>query len=168
MRARRGDRIVLAGEQVGQPVRDGEIIEVRGADGAPPYVVRWSDGREATFFPGPDAVVQPGGDDGRAEGAPSAAPTKATPRVQEWQIRVSVLEQDDDTTAQAVLLSGPVERTDASGTAHRSARDPASPRIGDEIAVARALRHLADRLLERARHDVEDATGEHDVDIRAN
>ncbi|MCK6211466.1 DUF1876 domain-containing protein [Georgenia sp. EYE_87] len=86
--------------------------------------------------------------------------------MQEWQIRVTLLEQEDDTTAQAVLLSGPAERADASGTAHRSPRDPASPRIGDEIAVARALRHLADRLLERARHDVEDATGEHDVEIR--
>ncbi|GAA4288269.1 DUF1918 domain-containing protein [Georgenia daeguensis] len=166
MRARRGDHIVLAGEQVGHPVRDGEIIEVRGANGAPPYVVRWSDGHEATFFPGPGAVVQPGGEAEEGTGAPAAAAT--SPAVHEWQIRVSVLEQDDDTTAQAVLLSGPAERTDASGTAHRSAKDPASPRIGDEIAVARALRHLSDRLLERARHDVEDATGEHDVDIRSS
>jgi hypothetical protein len=166
MRARRGDRIVLAGEQVGHPVRDGEIIEVRGADGAPPYVVRWSDGHEATLFPGPDAVVQPKEADGQAEGAPDAATGQSPRAVQEWQIRVTLLEQEDDTTAQAVLLSGPAERADASGTAHRSPRDPASPRIGDEIAVARALRHLADRLLERARHDVEDATGEHDVDIR--
>ncbi|WP_418606001.1 dsRBD fold-containing protein [Georgenia sp. SUBG003] len=67
-----------------------------------------------------------------------------------------------------VLVSGPAEQTDASGTAHRSARDPASPRIGDEIAVARALRHLSDKLFERARHDVEEATGEHDVDIRVS
>jgi hypothetical protein len=39
-------------------VRDGEIIEVRHADGSPPYVVRWDDtGRESLVFPGPDAVV---------------------------------------------------------------------------------------------------------------
>jgi hypothetical protein len=32
---------------------------VHGADGAPPYVVRWSDsGRESLVFPGPDAYVQ--------------------------------------------------------------------------------------------------------------
>lgn len=163
MRARRGDRIVLAGEQVGHPVRDGEIIEVRGEQGGPPYVVRWSDGHQATFFPGPDAVV-------RARNEPEGqapAPTAAEP-VHEWSIRVSLFEQQDDTTAQAVLVSGPAEQTDASGTAHRSARDPASPRIGDEIAVARALRHLSDKLFERARRDVEDATGEHDVDIRAS
>ncbi|WP_043498510.1 DUF1918 domain-containing protein [Georgenia sp. SUBG003] len=164
MRARRGDRIVLAGEQVGHPVRDGEIIEVRGADGGPPYVVRWSDGHEATFFPGPGAVVRTRGE---TTGQPEAAGATAEP-LHEWSIRVSLFEQEDDTTAQVVLVSGPAEQTDASGTAHRSARDPASPRIGDEIAVARALRHLSDKLFERARHDVEEATGEHDVDIRVS
>ena len=31
---------------------------VHGPDGAPPYVVRWSDtGHEALFFPGPDSVI---------------------------------------------------------------------------------------------------------------
>ncbi|PFG40975.1 uncharacterized protein DUF1876 [Georgenia soli] len=165
MRARRGDRIVLAGEQVGHPVRDGEIIEVRGEQGAPPYVVRWSDGHEATFFPGPGAVVRTRGETEAQPDVP--APTAAQP-VHEWSIRVSLYEHQDDTTAQAVLVSGPAEQTDASGSAHRSARDPASPRIGDEIAVARALRHLSDKLFERARQDVENATGEHDVDIRAS
>jgi hypothetical protein len=166
MRARRGDRIVLAGEQVGHPVRDGEIIEVRGADGAPPYVVRWSDGHEATFFPGPGAVVRASGEPGaqvqETEQAQHVRP------VHEWQIRISLFEQEDDTTAQVVLVTGPADRTDVSGAAHRSVRDPSAPHIGDEIAVARALRHLSDRLLDRARHDVEDATGEHDVDIKAD
>jgi len=164
MRAQRGDRIVLAGEQVGHPVRDGEIIEVRGEKGAPPYVVRWSDGHEAIFFPGPGAVVRTRDE---TDGRPDAAASSAQP-LHEWSIRVSLFEQQGDTTAQAVLVSGPADRADASGTAHRSARDQASPRIGDEIAVARALRHLSDKLFERARHDVEEATGEHDVDIRAS
>ena len=30
---------------------------MRGEDGAPPYLVRWSDGHEALTFPGPDAHV---------------------------------------------------------------------------------------------------------------
>jgi Domain of unknown function (DUF1918) len=34
------------------------ILEVRGADGEPPYVVRWAeDGHEGLFFPGTDASV---------------------------------------------------------------------------------------------------------------
>jgi hypothetical protein len=53
-----GDRIVVRAAHVDGAVRDGEVIEVRGADGAPPYVVRWSDGHEGLYFPGPDTAVQ--------------------------------------------------------------------------------------------------------------
>ena len=59
MQASVGDRIVIKGHHVGEPDRDGEVLEVRGAEGGPPYLVRWEDsGREGLFFPGPDAVVQ--------------------------------------------------------------------------------------------------------------
>jgi hypothetical protein len=54
-----GDRLVVRNLHVGEVVRDGEIIEVSHADGAPPYVVRWSDdGHTSLVFPGPDAYVQ--------------------------------------------------------------------------------------------------------------
>jgi hypothetical protein len=52
-----GDRLVIKATHVDGAVRDGEVVEVRGADGAPPYMVRWSDGHEGLFFPGPDTVV---------------------------------------------------------------------------------------------------------------
>jgi len=53
-----GDRIIVHGTHVDDVNRDGEILEVRGKDGEPPYVVRWSDtGHEALVFPGPDATV---------------------------------------------------------------------------------------------------------------
>jgi nitroimidazol reductase NimA-like FMN-containing flavoprotein (pyridoxamine 5'-phosphate oxidase superfamily) len=59
MHANAGDRIVVKGHHVGEPDRDAEILEVHGANGTPPYVVRWSDdGHEGLFFPGPDATVQ--------------------------------------------------------------------------------------------------------------
>lgn len=59
MRAAVGDRIVIRGHHVGEPARDGEVLEVRGADGGPPYLVKWSDtGHESLFFPGSDATVQ--------------------------------------------------------------------------------------------------------------
>lgn len=58
MYARRGDRIVVRSQHLGGPHRDAEVLEVRHADGSPPYVVRWSDtGHESLFFPGPDAFV---------------------------------------------------------------------------------------------------------------
>ena len=54
-----GDRLVVRSVHLDGPVRDGEILEVRGEHGAPPYVVRWSDtGHEALVFPGPDAFVE--------------------------------------------------------------------------------------------------------------
>ena len=59
MRATIGDRIHVHGRTVGSKDRYGEIIEVRGADGAPPYVVRFPDGHENLFYPGPDCIVEP-------------------------------------------------------------------------------------------------------------
>ena len=59
MQAKVGDRIVIRGHRVGEPVRDCEVLEVRGADGGPPYLVRWGDdGHETLFFPGSDAGVE--------------------------------------------------------------------------------------------------------------
>lgn len=59
MNAAVGDRLTIRSQHVDGPVRDGEILEVHGADGAPPYLVRWSDdGHTSLFFPGPDATVE--------------------------------------------------------------------------------------------------------------
>ncbi len=59
MRANVGDRIVIPGRRVGQAVRDGLILEVRGPDGEGPYLVRWGDnGHEGMFWPGNDAQIQ--------------------------------------------------------------------------------------------------------------
>ncbi len=59
MQARVGDRIVIRGHHVGEPIRDGEILEVRGPEGGPPYIVRWEDsGHETLFFPGSDALIE--------------------------------------------------------------------------------------------------------------
>jgi uncharacterized protein DUF1918 len=57
MQATVGDRLHVHGRTVGNPDHEAEIIEVRGADGGPPYLVRYSDGHEGLVFPGPDCVV---------------------------------------------------------------------------------------------------------------
>ena len=59
MKARIGDHLVVESNVVGSPRREGEILEVRGEDGGPPYVVRWSDGHEGLMVPGADAHVVP-------------------------------------------------------------------------------------------------------------
>jgi hypothetical protein len=57
MRAQVGDQLVVEGRTTNVPQQRGEVIEVRGEDGAPPYVVRWADGHEGLVYPGPDAHV---------------------------------------------------------------------------------------------------------------
>jgi hypothetical protein len=59
LKASPGDRLVIHGHHLGEPERDGEILEVIGEGGAPPYVVRWSDdGHVSELFPGSDASVE--------------------------------------------------------------------------------------------------------------
>ena len=61
MQATVGDRLHVHSNSVGEPDRSGEIVEVRGDEGAPPYVVRFPDGQETLVFPGPDSTIeQPG------------------------------------------------------------------------------------------------------------
>ena len=59
MRAHRGERIVIRGHHGGEPDRDCEVLEARGINDGPPFMVRWGDsGHESLFFPGTDASVQ--------------------------------------------------------------------------------------------------------------
>ena len=151
MKASVGDRIVVASTVVDQPLRDGEVVEVRHPDGSPPYVVQWSDTGERTLvFPGPDARIEhPGG------GHP-LAPAKV---VKTWTVSVTITEEGDTTTATAVLSVDAPQPLDGAGLARRNPGDPAVPVIGDEVAVSRALRHLADHLIDAARTDIGTSTG---------
>lgn len=59
MEALVGDRLVVKAHHVDEPDRDAEILEVHGDDGAPPYLVQWSDdGHIGLVFPGPDAQIE--------------------------------------------------------------------------------------------------------------
>lgn len=58
MQASAGDQLVVHGRIVGQHDRIAQIVEVLGANGAPPFRVRFEDGHEAIMSPGPDAVVR--------------------------------------------------------------------------------------------------------------
>ena len=58
MNAKAGDRLHLHGRHVGDPAPTALIVEVRGPNGAPPYVVRHDDGHETVVYPGPDAWVE--------------------------------------------------------------------------------------------------------------
>lgn len=85
-----------------------------------------------------------------------------------WSIDIVIDEEDDQTRAQARLL--PAERepevpapraaTEVGwyvgvGLARRNPTDRDVPRIGDELAVSRALADLSHKLLDAAAHDIE-------------
>jgi hypothetical protein len=155
MKARVGDRIILAGTRVDDPVRDGEVLEVKGTDGGAPYTVRWSDGHTGLVYPGPGAVM-------RVEsgtGEPASSEDTVPKAEKTWRVQVSVVETGDNTRATALLISDKPGEFRALGDSHRSPRDEPMGAIGEEVAVARALRHLADSLLARAEADIEAATG---------
>lgn len=58
LHAKAGDRLVVRGHHQGEAIRDGEIVQVLGENGAPPYLVRWEDGHESEVFPGSDIYVE--------------------------------------------------------------------------------------------------------------
>jgi hypothetical protein len=58
MQAAVGDRLHVHANIMGHPERAAEIVEVRGAGGEPPYLVRFDDGHTALVFPGPDAIIE--------------------------------------------------------------------------------------------------------------
>lgn len=154
MKAQVGDHIILAGTRVDDPVRDGEVLEVKGSDGGAPYMIRWSDGHTGLVYPGPGAVmrVESGSDAPR-----HLESTRGTAKT--WRVQVSVVETGDNTRATALLISDQPGELRSQGDSHRSPRDEPLGAIGDEVAVARALRHLADSLLARAEADIEASTG---------
>lgn len=95
-----------------------------------------------------------------------ASPTGAVGRVREWTVRLTISENDADTSAEAILETDAGATLAGQGRTHRSERDESVPQIGDEVAAARALRSLADVILEVATGDIERSTGEHDVAVR--
>ncbi|MFI1396683.1 DUF1918 domain-containing protein [Streptomyces sp. NPDC020681] len=59
MHANVGDKLLVHGRIVGQHDRIAEVVEVLGAEGTPPFRVRFEDGHETLMSPGPDTVVKP-------------------------------------------------------------------------------------------------------------
>ena len=155
MKASVGDRIVMASNKLDGPVRDGRIVELRHRDGTPPYVVEWSDtGQTGLVFPGPDAHVEH-----VSAQAGTAAERPAHRHVKKWRIDIDLFESGPDTTAHLVLVSEAPEHLDSRGHARRHRGDADVPEIGDEVAVARALHRLADRLLDTASADIAQVEG---------
>lgn len=51
MSGRVGDRIIVESERVGQPAREGDVLEVIEGESGVSYRVHWTDGHESVFRP---------------------------------------------------------------------------------------------------------------------
>jgi hypothetical protein len=75
-----------------------------------------------------------------------------------WTIEMVFTESPDHTRADATLETG-FRRYHGWGRARRNPMDPDRPKIGEEIAAARALEDLVGQLRGTAEHDIEDFEG---------
>ena len=78
-----------------------------------------------------------------------------------WTVSVGIAERDGRTHATAHLHTDGETGLSGTGTAYLSPRYPAGPRVGDELAVARALSDLAHLLLQNAASDVAESLRTH-------
>jgi hypothetical protein len=81
-------------------------------------------------------------------------------RVKTWHVEIYLSEEGDSTRARAVLRTGEAHVIEAVGVARRNPSDKPVAEIGDEVAVARALAHLAERLSGVASSDITAVTGQ--------
>lgn len=77
-----------------------------------------------------------------------------------WSIEVTFEEDDVRTDASARLQLPDGTALTADGHARRNPADPARPKIGEEIATARALSDLVHQLLDKAATEIEEVTDE--------
>lgn len=75
-----------------------------------------------------------------------------------WIVQVKINEEGDDTFADATLDLESKTEIRGRGSSRRNPRDESEPRIGDELATARALSDLAHQLLSAAASDIESRT----------
>src|SRR5258708_2091330 len=70
-----------------------------------------------------------------------------------WAIELVIGENSDETEAQARLRAGDVEVA-GWGRARRNPHDPDRPRVGEELAVARALSDISHQLIRTAVREI--------------
>jgi hypothetical protein len=81
------------------------------------------------------------------------------PATKQWSVTVEIDEEENTTLAHASVRTPAGQDVTGVGKAERNPLDPSVPAIGDELAVARALRDLAERLLHTTEKDITNVTG---------
>lgn len=82
----------------------------------------------------------------------------------EWKVKVTIEHLDDETTATARLKEHG-DRFMGVGRARRNPSDTDVPRIGEELATARALSDLANKLIDWVSFEIEQHVGKPVTDV---
>lgn len=161
MKARIGDRLVVAAPRDDKHSREAVVIAIQGEDGAPPYRVRWlDDGHEALIYPGPDAHIEAGGErsERRQHEFGPVEETRPMHTTKRWSVDILVSEEAEgdsvQTMAEAGLTAKEWSNLRGHGTARKHPSDADVPEIGDELAISRALLDLARQLRQVAVEDI--------------
>ena len=60
MKAKPGDWLVVRSTHLDGPTRRGQITEIHGTNGSPPFLIRWADTDQTSLvYPGADAHIEP-------------------------------------------------------------------------------------------------------------
>lgn len=81
-----------------------------------------------------------------------------------WKVKIR-LEHDDAETIATATLKEHGDRFTGSGTARRNPADTDVPRIGEELATARALNDLAHKLIDWVSFEIEQHVGKPVMDV---
>ena len=100
----------------------------------------------------PTALRQQNGTSHRTDGI-------AMDAMKTWTVQVQIDEHEDRTRAVARLRIDDAESLTGTGLARLNPADRDVPKIGDELAVARALSELSHLLLDVAARDIEQTSG---------
>ncbi|MEU0049310.1 DUF1876 domain-containing protein [Streptomyces sp. NPDC006184] len=76
-----------------------------------------------------------------------------------WHVELEFLEDDQHTRAVAMVRLPDGSEVRAHGRASRHRVDANQPRVGEEVAGARALNELAMRLLAKAHEEIDEDSG---------
>jgi len=140
-----GDRIEVTINTLGVTPRRGAVLESTAIG---TIRVRWDDGHESVFVPGSNCQML--GPSHRGE-----QPVRIG-----CHIDVTFIEDDHEctATARAATTRGLLE---GEGVSRLKPGDDQVPRIGEELALGRALRALSDRLLAAASDDIAEHLSDH-------
>ncbi|MEU9291709.1 DUF1876 domain-containing protein [Streptomyces sp. NPDC048275] len=92
----------------------------------------------------------------------SAQPQTTEPKARTavgWHVELEFEEDDHRTRAAALLRLSDGNEVRAHGYASRHPSDANQPRVGEEVAGARALNELAMKLLTKAHNEIDEASG---------